>query len=856
MKSSFSLFMSVLALFLMTACGGGGGGAPAAGDISVSSSSVTFLANRNGQLPQSQNVSISYSNSNTAAVLVGWPNEQNFVQPSWMSISPSDLTGSSSPLSLRLSVSTTNMSAGTYTTRVRIVTADANGGLLDLKDINVTYIVSDLVPSPTSLSFTHVQGASLPAAQNLQINVGATSGLNWNASVSYGSSQVSGWLSLDKSTGVTPDTIVVTPAMVNTPGTHQATITLTSGSSSVAVPVSYQVRPPMISVATAGPITFSAVAGQAQLPTAQSISLTTEGSLPVGYTASINYLTTETNWLQLGSTAGTAPANISASISRTNLATGLHSADIVIQPTNGSSAPSAVRVTFTITSAIMSIDANNISLSIDSSTSGQSALSQTITASDNGVQLNWTATPDSSWIQLSNASGDTRTSNQTVLSIDASALVAQNGSVFNGNVQFTYTDVVSGNPVNINLPVTVTVSLPQMQHIAPYVGFTGRQSMAVVRGSGFNNVSTADVKVGGLSPASVSIVNDTEMRIMPPVFNTAGRYEVSIDNALNLDVSMAELVVVDVPAYSAQSFTLAELPRHLIHDPERNAVFFTSWSTGTLTRVQYSTGSGWTSTSISIPMALDLALSNDGSELLVTAGGVGASQQDMLHHIDPSTLAINSTVQAETSSPYYDLLGFIGTFNDGDILLFDTNQWTSARSYPALQTRSSPSIHSPQATVSLDRSRMLIGGTNSSTSTYGYDANTRNFTGLTLNSSFFRTQYIGMSSDASRIMDKNQVYDSTYTSLGALNNGGADVWSLAVSPDGTRAYTMPLLSTSVSVWDISGTSGPFPQVGSPIDISISGVSDFTPYKTFISQDGGTLFVLSNTGLYLQIVPIP
>jgi len=154
-------------VFSLSSCGGGGGGTPVP-DLTVVPTSVSFTASSNGTLPTSQDLTISWSSSNVAVVLAGYP--PSTTPPTWLNMT---LTGSSSPLTLALSINTTALTPGTYGTTVRVVTGDSKAQVIDIVDIPLSYTVQGPADaSPKTLHFSMNEGASLPANQSVTLKIG------------------------------------------------------------------------------------------------------------------------------------------------------------------------------------------------------------------------------------------------------------------------------------------------------------------------------------------------------------------------------------------------------------------------------------------------------------------------------------------------------------------------------------------------------------------------------------------------------------------------------------------------------------------------------------------------------------
>jgi uncharacterized protein (TIGR03437 family) len=111
------------------------------------------------------------------------------------------------------------------------------------------------------------------------------------------------------------------------------------------------------------------------------------------------------------------------------------------------------------------------SLSFSAQTGSTPPAAQTLTLANNGQQLNFTATPDSSWLQITPTSGTVPPATQISVTVNPTGLQA---GTYNGNIIIA----PAGLP-NITVPVTLTVSgsptLLITQNSAPVSTTTGLQ---------------------------------------------------------------------------------------------------------------------------------------------------------------------------------------------------------------------------------------------------------------------------------------------------------------------------------------------------------------------------------------------
>jgi hypothetical protein len=187
---------------------------------------------------------------------------------------------------------------------------------------------SNLTVSPTSLTFSYVQGGTLPSSQTLSVSTGSR---HRTFTVSKSSAA---WLSVSPTSGTTPASVAVSvkPGTMAA-GTYNATITVSSGGRSVSVPVSFKI--------TAQPASLKVN------PTSLSFAYQQGGSAPASQTLALSSSVSTTaiaytdnpvggSWLSVNRTSGTTPSSIGVSVNPGSLAAGNYSASIAISSSYGS----------------------------------------------------------------------------------------------------------------------------------------------------------------------------------------------------------------------------------------------------------------------------------------------------------------------------------------------------------------------------------------------------------------------------------------------------------------------------------------------------------------------------------------
>ena len=207
--------------------------APVPPAIGASPTSLSFTAQQGGSNPAAQTLSIS----NTGGGTLSWNASPD---TTWLTASPASATGNGT---VTVSVTTGTLSASSYNGNITLSAPGASS-----RTVPVTFTVT-AVPtislSPTSLTYTAVQGGTSPANQTVALtNAGGV--VNWAVNDS------ASWLSVSPASGSSNSTLT---AAVNTTGlvtgTYNGTITVSAtGSSSKTVAITLTVSAPTTSSAT------------------------------------------------------------------------------------------------------------------------------------------------------------------------------------------------------------------------------------------------------------------------------------------------------------------------------------------------------------------------------------------------------------------------------------------------------------------------------------------------------------------------------------------------------------------------------------------------------------------------------
>jgi uncharacterized protein (TIGR03437 family) len=233
------------------------------------------------------------------------------------------------------------LTAGTYQGKVIVLSPFAAGSPYVIP-VTLTVTTGTILASPTTLSFTQVQGGAAPLAQNVAVS-GSPGPLNFTATTS------ATWLTATPLTGTTPATLQVglTAAAGTLPaGPYTGTVTIVSvgaGGSPINIPVTLTVVAPQTLTVSPASLSFSYIVGLTA-PQAQTFQISASGgAAPFSVTTP-----TSATWLQVSPTSGNTPATVSVAVNTQGLAAGNYTAAIAINSPYSTTAAS-VTVTFAVT---------------------------------------------------------------------------------------------------------------------------------------------------------------------------------------------------------------------------------------------------------------------------------------------------------------------------------------------------------------------------------------------------------------------------------------------------------------------------------------------------------------------------
>jgi uncharacterized protein (TIGR03437 family) len=275
----------------------------------------------------------------------------------WLSVGP--LTGNS----LTLTATPGSLGPGSYQAQVRIT---PTGASVPTGQTPTTYTVNAFLQvlgtgqtgqtgtmgggaaafvRPASANFRMVQGGANPEPRILNVSspTGGAS-FSWSASRTINTPPAGNWFQISPAAGAGAGIITITVNGTGlAPGTYNGEITVTSGTSSVKVPVTLQVRAtggagggpaggpqggqggPQTQGEGAGPLNINPRAfnfikvGDGPVSAPKTLRIASTTSSPVSWTASKSAA-----WIMLSKTSGTTPDTLNISVDVTGLSSGHH----------------------------------------------------------------------------------------------------------------------------------------------------------------------------------------------------------------------------------------------------------------------------------------------------------------------------------------------------------------------------------------------------------------------------------------------------------------------------------------------------------------------------------------------------
>lgn len=418
--------------------------------FTVSSSTANFSFQLGTANPPSQSIFVNNSAgivSYSASAAASWVR----LTSNLVSLPQQAVTGNSNS-NLVIYVDPTGLTAGTYGS---LITITASTGATQSVAVSLTVSANTILnASPSSLTFNYFPDTGIPLAQQTTI---LTTGADVNFTASASST---GWLLVGPQSGSTNGsnilTVSVSPGGLPA-GTYSGNINVTTGSTTITIPVTLNVGTSTISTITATPAILSFQTQLNSPAASQTVSLSALTSKNFIASAS----TSGAGWLQVTPNNGTTPASLTVSIiPQAVSAAGIYSGLITIANLTDST-QLTVPVTMTVSGATLSTSPNALSFSLTAGAPAQASQIVQLTGSPNTP---YTVSTDSAWLSASPTSG-TVPGNLTIFA-SAANLTAGN---YTGIVTVTGGGATTSISVNISVSATASPTITPTALVFQYV---------------------------------------------------------------------------------------------------------------------------------------------------------------------------------------------------------------------------------------------------------------------------------------------------------------------------------------------------------------------------------------------------
>jgi len=418
------LLLTLFYLPFLIACGGGGGGGstPSSVSISLDKTTLNFSAARNGTLPATQQVIATFQGE--GVLVTGYPDE--ITPPAWLSVDyaapPTNTT-----TTFNVSISTTNLVAGTHTATVRFLTGSTAAQQSTTVDLVINFSVDDVLAVSQS---TYQYSAVLAQPVTLQqgtLDISANTSTNWTAT------DDAGWLQLSQASGTGAASVAFAlDSNGLAVGLHTALITLTDTGTNdvVTVTVNLNIQPPSFSMSS-GQLTVNGINGKYIAPHLLYVNMSNDVVANWTVTASDAWLVPS---LGSGISGGVdTELQIAIDAQTPVLASGQYNGSLTFTANIlGQVVTEVVPVSLNLTPMTFSqlpptVDVSGINGSRLTTSSIDFALDT------DSYNQNWTVSSTANWLLVDGAASNTGVNSGTVvLTVDASSL--SSGS---------YTDIVT-----------------------------------------------------------------------------------------------------------------------------------------------------------------------------------------------------------------------------------------------------------------------------------------------------------------------------------------------------------------------------------------------------------------------------
>lgn len=408
----------------------------------------------------------------------------------WVTVTPASGTIATERDQIDVSVNTTGLSTGSYTSSVIISTESFRGRTvktvipLSLSVSGVTGTTPAIRLTPSALSFSGVAGGVNPAAQLLSLSNPTGGTLSWSLTSN------ATWLNLSTASGTTTTETDSISASVNLTGLAAGTYTAAIAVSAAGATNTPQVIPVSLTV-NAAPTTspaiglsqtnlaFTGTAGGTN-PTNQSFTISNTGGGTLTWTAGDN-----ASWLTLSPITGTNTGTVTTSVNLTGLAAGTYSGTITVAATGATSKTLAVTLTVNAPTSTAGFTVSPSNLSYAGTVGGPTVVAGVTITNTGSAPLTVTWYDPINWLVAT--SGDTVT-----MAPGGTATITHTASTAGLSAGiYTGTATISGGGVTKQVPITFTISSSTS---TPVIGFNV-PNLALTGTAGGTNPATQSFTV-------------------------------------------------------------------------------------------------------------------------------------------------------------------------------------------------------------------------------------------------------------------------------------------------------------------------------------------------------------------------
>jgi uncharacterized protein (TIGR03437 family) len=431
-------------------------GALGAQTLSVNPTSVTLSGTAGSTTPV--NTTVTLSTSSGSVTYSASSNASWLLLGATTTSTPALSLSGTAPGSLVIFANPSGMATGTYTGLIAI-----SGGGVSLQ-INVTFVVSTIGVSPSSVAFSYQQNsANFPNGVTLTVTASAVTQFN----VTLPNTSTCTWLGVTPISGTTSSTSPqnLTVFLNNsvliglTPNTYACSVTITPANATATpftLPVTLTVTTAPTIAANPTAITMNFQIGFTT--PSQTVTLTSNAAAATNYTLAPQYNSTSTNWISLSKTSGTLtpPGNsdtFTVSYNTTAaLAAGTYTGQINVAVNNAQ--VQSIPVTLVVsTSPLLNLSAStvNFTAELNGSNPASQTVNATVTSGSASFSVNSSTSSGGNWLSYLVGAA---TSAGTPITITAASSGLPVGT-YKGTLS-VFASTAANNPQNI--AVTLTVS--------------------------------------------------------------------------------------------------------------------------------------------------------------------------------------------------------------------------------------------------------------------------------------------------------------------------------------------------------------------------------------------------------------